>query len=177
MAKKSEKRTTALSISLPDELARAVSRRVESGLYASASEVIREALRLLLETDRLETDGRETGRRETGRRETGRQETGRQETGAKSAQGEWRQNLAGQNPAGHNPTGQRLATAFELAELGAAMRRTRLDPHNCAVAESTPDLRPQLPATDQPVLEDEDNQLAPGLRLAPERLKKLKLDA
>jgi putative addiction module CopG family antidote len=162
MAKKSEKRTTALSISLPDELARAVSRRVESGLYASASEVIREALRLLLETDRLET---------------GRLETGRQETGAKSAQGEWRQNLAGQNPAGHNPTGQRLATAFELAELGAAMRRTRLDPHNCAVAESTPDLRPQLPATDQPVLEDEDNQLAPGLRLAPERLKKLKLDA
>jgi putative addiction module CopG family antidote len=162
MAKKSEKRTTALSISLPDELARAVSRRVESGLYASASEVIREALRLLLETDRLET---------------GRLETGRLEPGAKSAQGEWRQNLAGQNPAGHNPTGQRLATAFELAELGAAMRRTRLDPHNCAVAESTPDLRPQLPATDQPVLEDEDNQLAPGLRLAPERLKKLKLDA
>jgi antitoxin ParD1/3/4 len=172
MAKKSEKRTTALSISLPDELARAVSRRVESGLYASASEVIREALRLLLETDRLET-----GRLETGRLETGRLETGRLEPGAKSAQGEWRQNLAGQNPAGHNPTGQRLATAFELAELGAAMRRTRLDPHNCAVAESTPDLRPQLPATDQPVLEDEDNQLAPGLRLAPERLKKLKLDA
>jgi putative addiction module CopG family antidote len=162
MAKKSEKRTTALSISLPDELARAVSRRVESGLYASASEVIREALRLLLETDRLET---------------GRLETGRLEPGAKSAQGEWRQNLAGQNPAGHNPTGQRLATAFELAELGAAMRRTRLDQQNCAVAESTPDLRPQLPATDQPVLEDEDNQLAPGLRLAPERLKKLKLDA
>jgi putative addiction module CopG family antidote len=162
MAKKSEKRTTALSISLPDELARAVSRRVESGLYASASEVIREALRLLLETDRLET---------------GRLETGRLEPGAKSAQGEWRQNLAGQNPAGHNPTGQRLATAFELAELGAAMRRTRLGQQNSAVAESTPDLRPQLPATDQPVLEDEDNQLAPGLRLAPERLKKLKLDA
>jgi len=148
MAKKSEKRTTALSISLPDELARAVSRRVESGLYASASEVIREALRLLLDTDRLETGQNLAGH-----------------------------NPTGQNPTGPNPTGQRLATAFELAELGAAMRRTRLGQQNSAVAESTPDLRPQLPATDQPNLEDEDNQLAPGLRLAPERLKKLKLDA
>lgn len=36
---------TTMNVSLPGELARAVREKVESGLYASASEVIREALR------------------------------------------------------------------------------------------------------------------------------------
>ena len=123
MAKKSEKRTTALSISLPEELARAVSRRVEGGLYATASEVIREALRLLLETE--------------------------------ARHAHWQQ----------NPVGRRLATTFELAELGAAMRATRLSREGDPAADST---------TVKGNVEDEDNQLAPGLRLAPKRLKKLK---
>ena len=40
--------STTLSISLTPALAEAVRRRVDSGLYTSASELIREALRLLL---------------------------------------------------------------------------------------------------------------------------------
>ena len=39
-------RTEKLSISLPADMARMVRRRVESGAYASNSEVIRDALRL-----------------------------------------------------------------------------------------------------------------------------------
>lgn len=37
----------SINISLPPELERRVRQRVESGLYGSASEVVREALRLL----------------------------------------------------------------------------------------------------------------------------------
>ncbi len=39
-------KTMALNISLPPELEAQVRKRVESGLYGSASEVVREALRL-----------------------------------------------------------------------------------------------------------------------------------
>ena len=42
-----------LSITLPDELARLVRDKVESGNYASNSEVIREALRLFKEQETL----------------------------------------------------------------------------------------------------------------------------
>ena len=42
-----------MNVSLTAELERMVADRVESGRYASASEVIREALRLLEERDRL----------------------------------------------------------------------------------------------------------------------------
>jgi antitoxin ParD1/3/4 len=42
-----------MNISLTPELEKMVSERVRSGRYASASEVIREALRLLGEQDRL----------------------------------------------------------------------------------------------------------------------------
>lgn len=42
-----------LSISLPPQLEKAVRARIASGMYASASEVIREALRLLEEYDQL----------------------------------------------------------------------------------------------------------------------------
>lgn len=38
---------STMNVSLPDELARFVRERVDSGLYSSASEVVREALRLL----------------------------------------------------------------------------------------------------------------------------------
>jgi len=45
------RRTSTLSISLPHRLAEAISDRVRSGLYTSASELIREALRLLLKVE------------------------------------------------------------------------------------------------------------------------------
>ena len=45
------RRTTTLSISLTRELSEAVAARVRSGLYTSASELVREALRLLLEVE------------------------------------------------------------------------------------------------------------------------------
>lgn len=48
---------TTLNVSLPVELGRYVEARVASGHYASASEVIRAALRLLIEREtRLERD-------------------------------------------------------------------------------------------------------------------------
>jgi len=42
-----------MNVSLTPELERLVTRKVESGLYQSASEVIREGLRLLDDQDRL----------------------------------------------------------------------------------------------------------------------------
>ena len=44
---------TSMNVSLTAELERFVKSRVESGLYTSASEVVREALRLLAEQDAL----------------------------------------------------------------------------------------------------------------------------
>lgn len=41
-----------MNISLTPELARTIQERVDGGLYSSASEVVREALRLLVEKDR-----------------------------------------------------------------------------------------------------------------------------
>lgn len=43
-----------MNISLTPQLEELVKRKVESGLYGSASEVVREALRLLEERDRLQ---------------------------------------------------------------------------------------------------------------------------
>jgi antitoxin ParD1/3/4 len=42
-----------MNVSLTPELERRVAEKVESGLYTSASEVVREALRLLFEADDL----------------------------------------------------------------------------------------------------------------------------
>ena len=42
-----------MNVSLTDELERWIEGRVETGLYRSSSEVVREALRLLAEQDRL----------------------------------------------------------------------------------------------------------------------------
>lgn len=42
-----------MNISLTHELERLIDERVKSGLYNSASEVVREALRLLMERDQL----------------------------------------------------------------------------------------------------------------------------
>lgn len=51
MSSSQPRRATTLSISLTPELASEVSSRVESGLYTSASELIREALRMLLRSE------------------------------------------------------------------------------------------------------------------------------
>lgn len=50
--KKSDRRAITLSISLTPELSELVSERVQGGLYTSASELVREALRLLFRTER-----------------------------------------------------------------------------------------------------------------------------
>jgi putative addiction module CopG family antidote len=51
MAKLDDRRTPTLSISLTPELMAAVDARVKGGLYASASELFREALRLFLQVE------------------------------------------------------------------------------------------------------------------------------
>ena len=43
-----------MKVSLTPQLERRIAEKVESGLYASASEVVREGLRLLFETDALQ---------------------------------------------------------------------------------------------------------------------------
>lgn len=61
MARPDGRRTPTLSISLTPELMAAVEAFVESGLYTSASELVREALRLFLQVER----GRQTVLRES----------------------------------------------------------------------------------------------------------------
>jgi putative addiction module CopG family antidote len=111
--KRKRKGVTTLSISLSAELQRSIVRLVESGQYASASEVIREALRLLLRTQ---------------------------------AEG------LGE---GASAEARRLVTAIDLAESGKALRK-------------------QKRVRRTPVRRSADPELGPGLRLAPERLKKLR---
>jgi antitoxin ParD1/3/4 len=43
-----------MNVSVTQELAEMVSRKVDSGLYGNASEVVRDALRLMYERDRLQ---------------------------------------------------------------------------------------------------------------------------
>ncbi len=56
-----------MNVSLTPELERLVADKVASGLYRSASEVVRDALRLLEERDRLRAVRREELRREVRR--------------------------------------------------------------------------------------------------------------
>ena len=56
-----------MNVSLTPELERLVNKKVESGMYSSASEVIREGLRLLEEQDELRKVRLETLRREIAR--------------------------------------------------------------------------------------------------------------
>lgn len=129
MAKHRDQKATTLSISLSRELAQAVDRRVKSGLYTSASELIREALRLLLKV------------------ETGEPRSVDRNTATKPE--------------------QRLATAFDLAETGAAMRAEKKRRLGVSfVAEPSPK---RLDAKVSP------QDVGKGLRVAPERLKKLTL--
>ena len=56
-----------MNVSLTPELAKFVNDKLKSGLYQTASEVVREALRLLEERDRLYQARLEDLRREVGR--------------------------------------------------------------------------------------------------------------
>ena len=129
------RRASTLSISLPQGLADEVSDRVESGLYTSASELIREALRLLLRTEELQ-----------------------------------RAHLAGladPAPEAARALGpSRFATTMELLELGAAMRESKIR------GEATEADRAEVSSRIQKAMEEKE--AGPGLRIAPERLARLK---
>ena len=128
--KEGTRRTSTTSISLPPELAQAVSERVESGLYTSASELIREALRLLLKTEAAERARMEQRTGESGE-------------------------------------ALRFATTMELFHLGTALREEKLRHAGQEDAESEHlERRRRL---------DEDQEAGPGLRIASDRLEKLKL--
>jgi len=130
MAKHANRKATTLSISLSRELAQAVDRRVKSGLYTSASELVREALRLLL----------------------------RSEPGERARPADRDQPTKAE---------QRLATAFDLAETGAALRAgKRRRSGSSFVGEPSPE---GLDATTA------EQEVGKGLRLAPERLQRLTL--
>lgn len=123
--KQNRRRTATLSISLPPELARIVSDRVQSGLYTSASELIREALRLMLKVEEAER--------------------------AKLS------GVAGEFGNPGRPEALRFATTMELFDLGMALHdeKVRTDDGLRAL--------------------EEDQEVGPGLRIAPERLERLEL--
>lgn len=128
MGKPEERRATTLSISLTPALADAVSERVRSGLYGSASELIREALRLLLRVEDAERAGNGADERD--------------------------------------PTATRLSTAIGLMDLGAAIAAHKLHVRATDPAEEARRTRLDAAA--------EESETGPGLRLAPERLERLR---
>ena len=131
MSPKSNRRAATLSISLTQELAAEVSSRVDGGLYTSASELIREALRLLLRSESQQ----------------------RQPAGA---------------PDEEAPSARRFNEAVELMGLGLEMRAEK-------IRRANPE---HSPAEIQARLDElaDEQEAGPGLRIAPERLSKLKLD-
>jgi len=131
-----KRRTSTLSISLPPELAGAIAERVQSGLYTSASELIREALRLLLKVE--------------------------------AAQRAQLERLAGDAAdAGLSAAALRFATTMHLFDLGTALRHEKL-----LLADQGTGAAERKDRLDRL---DEEQETGPGLRLAPERLAKLKL--
>ncbi|MCA9002176.1 MAG: type II toxin-antitoxin system ParD family antitoxin [Planctomycetes bacterium] len=118
------RRAVSLSISLTPELASEVSIRVESGLYTSASELVREALRMLLRS----------------------QARGRVDP------------LGGPSSADSSSI-EKFGSASDLMDAGAFLR-----------ASKDPELRERLREL------EESQEVGPGLRIASDRLAKLKLD-
>lgn len=132
MGPKSERRATTLSISVTPELASEVSSRVESGMYSSASEFVREAIRLLLRAERS-----------------------RAEASRADAVAEARAQF-------------RFESASRLQDQGLELQAVKL-------RAAHPGL---TPAQIRERLDELANaqETGPGLRLAPERLERLKLD-
>ncbi|MCI5064555.1 ribbon-helix-helix domain-containing protein [bacterium] len=116
MVKDRESRATTLSISLTKELSTAVSERVDSGLYTSASELIREALRMLLKSE-----------------------------GAAF----------------------RLTSSGELMETGTALQAEKVRRQEPGLSET--EIQSRLNAV------AEQTEAGRGLRISPQRLKKLRL--
>lgn len=124
-----KRRATTLSISLTPELASEVSTRVESGLYTSASELFREALRMLLSQERASSP-----------REPGEPETA-----------------------------IRFRRAAALMDAGIEIRKSKA--RVGGVEGIHDEARRRLDELSR------DQEIGPGLRRAPERLRKLQLDA
>jgi putative addiction module CopG family antidote len=129
MAKPDNRRTPTLSISLTTELMAAVDARVQSGLYTSASELLREALRLFLQVEQART--------------------------AK---------LSGPTTAAS--FAERLATTFDLFDLGVALHAHKLRQAEPGVSDE--DVQKRL--LDAAVVVEGDQVIRP----APERLKRLR---
>ena len=128
VAQPNNRTTPTLSISLTPELAEAIASRVRSGLYTSASELIREALRLYLKVEKAQ------------------------------------EILASRPTQASDPPSSaaaRFATTMELFDLGAALRAEKL--------------RGAGGADDRLRALEIQQEAGPGLRLAPKRLKKLKV--
>ncbi len=124
MSSTQSRRATTLSISLPPKLASEVSVRVESGLYTSASELIREALRMLL----------------------------------RSEAGQLRDPL-GQDTPRLPDSAVRFASASSLMDAGLAMREQKGEPTKTRL-QTLSDVQ----------------ETGPGIRIANDRLSKLKID-
>ena len=116
-------RTSTLSISLPRKLAAAISERVDGGYYTSASEVIREALRLLLKVEEA-------------------------------------QSIQMVEP---DPAAARFATTMQLFDLGTTLHEMKLR------------VGPGEPDPGRLRVWKQEQETGPGLRIAPERLARLKL--
>ncbi len=129
------RRTSTLSISLPHELAQAISEHLETGLYTSASELIREALRLFLKVE--------------------------------DAQRAQLERLGRAAPPGFT-SGEalRFATAMQLFDLGSTLSR---EMHRAAGGEDTGD-----DPRDRLRRWEEEREAGPGLRIARDRLAKLR---
>lgn len=122
MAQRKKRPAATLSISLTPELAAEVSSRVESGLYTSASELIRCALRLLLQSETV--------------------------------------SYVAETPL----SVQRFESASRLMEAGRELQARK------AAQGGGDEVLARLRAL------AEEQEVGPGLRLAPERLRRLKLD-
>ncbi len=131
MSPKKDRRAVTLSISMTPELSSEVASRVESGLYTSASELLREALRLLIRTEA--SRGR-----------------------------------APQAPVDDDSLSTaRFAVASELMDLGSEMQAEKIRLANPELSHAEVLARLAELA--------EQQEAGPGLRVAPDRLSKLKL--
>lgn len=130
--RRDKRRATTLSVSLTEELGKAVAARVRSGFYTSASELVREALRTLFRIEHAERVGK--------------------------------MNVHEESP----PYGAaRFAAAMELFDVGVLTQAAKLGEKTPGPSQAEVQARLDALAVEQ--------ETGPGLRVAPERLEKLKL--
>lgn len=135
-----------MNVSLTPDLERFVREKVESGLYNSASEVVREALRLLLDRDRDEAAYR----------------VSEAPAGAYAAESD--------EPASLRVAAARFRQAIELLQLSYSLMEQNLRREHPEASEARIEERLGAWKTDADWSEE-----APGhLRRSPERLEKLR---